>query len=92
MLELAHRDGNCSVTGGYVARTDTLPSRLQGRYIFADFCRGELLEAKLDAPRAQARSLDVTVPGRLVSSFGEDASGRLYVVSLTGPVYRLGRP
>ena len=37
--------------------------------------------------RAQSRTLAVpAVSG--VSSFGEDASGRLYVVSLNGPVYR----
>ena len=90
MIELFHSAGNCSVTGGYVVRTDSLPAGLQGRYIFADWCRGELLQTRLDQPNPQVRSLEVTVPS--VTSFGEDASGRLYATSLNGPVYRLGRP
>jgi hypothetical protein len=41
----------------------------------------------LRAGRAATRTLAVpTISG--VSSFGEDAAGRVYVLSLNGPVYR----
>ncbi len=35
------REGGCSVTGGYVVRDRKLPS-LYGRYLYADFCAGQL--------------------------------------------------
>jgi glucose/arabinose dehydrogenase len=87
VLTYTHDGGNCSVTGGYVVRDPRLPA-LAGRYVYGDFCRGELLSAKLRLGRATARAdLRLRVPS--LSSFGEDDAGRLYVVSLNGPVYRL---
>ncbi|MCW2951255.1 MAG: glucose/sorbosone dehydrogenase-like protein [Conexibacter sp.] len=86
-LTYRHADGGCSVTGGYVVRDPRLP-RLQGRYVYGDYCAGELLGARLAPERATARgSLGLRVPG--LTSFGEDGAGRLYAVSQSGPVYRL---
>jgi len=82
-----HEAGFCSITGGFVARDRGVPG-LYGRYVYGDFCETHLRVATLRAGRrVQSRTLSVpAVSG--VSSFGEDASGRLYVVSLNGPVYR----
>lgn len=81
------RSGGCSVTGGYVIRDARLPS-LAGRYVYGDFCEGRLLSARLREGGATARrSLGLRVPS--LSSFGEDNAGRVYAVSLDGPVYRL---
>jgi glucose/arabinose dehydrogenase len=89
VLELTHDDGNCSVTGGYVVRDKRLAA-LAGRYVYGDFCKGRLRSARLSAGSV---SDDAAVPGVAtvdqLSSFGEDARGRVYVVSLDGPVYRL---
>jgi glucose/arabinose dehydrogenase len=86
VLEFRH-PANCSVTGGYVVRDPALPS-LDGRYVYGDFCKGELRSAKLSAGYASGdRSLGLRKVGSL-SSFGEDALGRVYVVSLDGAVYR----
>jgi hypothetical protein len=41
--------------------------------------------------RTTGRPLDLPKVEQ-VSSFGEDAQGRVYVVSLSGPVYRLAAP
>jgi glucose/arabinose dehydrogenase len=81
-------DGACSVTGGYVVRDESLRS-LYGRYLYADFCLGELrsFPATPDEEASDDRALGPTVPQ--LSSFGEDNRGRIYVVSLDGPVYRL---
>ena len=88
VLELSHGDGNCSVTGGYVVRDKTLPA-LAGRYVYGDFCKGQLRSAKLSPGTARDdRSLGLSIVKGL-SSFGEDARGRVYVVSLEGAVYRL---
>lgn len=81
------RSGGCSVTGGYVVRDPRLPA-LQGRYVYADYCAGKLLTARLRTPRAtDRRALGLQVPSP--TSFGEDLAGRVYVVSQQGPVYRL---
>jgi glucose/arabinose dehydrogenase len=81
------RGGGCSVTGGYVIRDPRLPS-LRGRYVYGDFCAGRLLTARLRPGGASARgSLGLRVSS--LSSFGEDDRGRVYAVSLAGPVYRL---
>ena len=81
-------DGACAVTGGYVVRDERLRS-LYGRYLYADFCVGELRSfAVVPRPRPGGdRALGPAVPQ--LSSFGEDNRGRTYVVSLNGPVYRL---
>lgn len=86
VLEYSHAHG-CSVTGGYVIRDPRLPA-LDGRYVYGDFCAGNLLTAKLRQGGSSGnRRLGLHVAG--LSSFGEDARGRVYVVSLAGPVYRL---
>ncbi len=80
-----HEEGNCSITGGYLVRDKGLPS-LYGRYLFADFCKGEL--ESLD-PSDPAKTADLGLDVASPSSFGEDSSGRVYAVSLEGSVYRL---
>ncbi len=89
VLTKRHGDGWCSITGGYVVRDPRLRA-LAGRYVYGDFCRGQIRSVRLSSGRATG---DRAVPGlpRIgsLSSFGEDASGRVYVVSLDGPVYRL---
>ena len=81
-------DGNCSLTGGYVVRDRGVPG-LNGRYVYGDFCRGQLRSAKLSPGSATD---DKPIPGvakiEQLSSFGEDARGRVYVTSLSGSVYR----
>ena len=85
------REGGCSVTGGYVVRDPALES-LYGRYLYADFCAGQLRsfsadEAAQTGVASDDRPLGVQVPS--VSSFAEDTRGHVYATSLDGPVYRL---
>jgi glucose/arabinose dehydrogenase len=79
-----HSDGNCSITGGVVIRDPKLPA-WKGRYVFGDYCRGVIQTAKLPSGKVTDRKLHVAS----LSSFGEDARGRVYATSLDGPVYRL---
>ena len=82
-----HSDGNCSITGGVVIRDPDLPA-WRGRYVFGDLCRGVLQTAVLSPGRARNKT-DRALRVEQLSSFGEDARGRVYATSLNGPVYRL---
>ncbi len=84
-----HDQGWCSITGGYVVRDPKLPA-LEGRYLYGDFCKGQLWSARLSegAATGDRRVAGLPTVGQL-SSFGEDARGRIYVVSLAGQVSRL---
>ena len=84
-----HDQGWCSITGGYVVRDPKLPA-LQGRYLYGDFCKGQVWSARLSegAASGDRRVAGLPTVGQL-SSFGEDSRGRIYVVSLAGQVSRL---
>jgi glucose/arabinose dehydrogenase len=88
VLTKAHDDGWCSITGGYVVRDKAVPG-LYGRYVYGDYCKGQIRSARLSAGHA-AGDRAVAGVGRIsgLDSFGEDARGRVYVVSQSGPVYR----
>jgi len=82
-----HDDG-CSVTGGHVYRGQAIPA-LQGHYFYADWCGGWVRSFRLQAGSpADHREWALGDIGR-VTSFGEDASGELYLTSGNGSVYRL---
>ena len=87
LVERSHSDGYCSITGGYIVRDRSLKP-LYGRYIYGDYCQPELRWAKLRAGHATGGGfVGLRIPA--LSSFGEDARGRVYAVSQNGPVYRL---
>jgi glucose/arabinose dehydrogenase len=80
-------DGRCSITGGYVYRGTEIDG-LAGAYLYGDFCDGVIRAIALDGDEVvEERDFEIQAP-ELVS-FGEDAAGELYALSLSGPVYRL---
>jgi glucose/arabinose dehydrogenase len=84
-----HAAGFCSITGGYIVRDRGVPA-LFGRYVYGDLCEGRLRAARLrPGRRTRGRVLRRVRQIPSLSSFGEDARGRVYVVSLAGPVYRI---
>ena len=89
VLDYPHGEG-CSVTGGHVYRGADFPE-LRGRYFYADFCATWIRSLRIE----DGEAVDVQDhtqqlgPVEGVSSFGEDARGELYVVSLEGTVYRI---
>ncbi len=87
IYEYSHDGGNCSVTGGYVYRGSRIHD-LKGAYVFADFCVGDLRAFTQKSGRASGQRLLGKKVGSL-SSFGQDAKGELYVLSLGGEVYRI---
>ena len=81
------RGGGCSVTGGYVYRGRAVP-RAAGRYFFGDYCSGKVWSLRVvDGKATDVRREPFSVSS--LSSFGENARGELFLVSLEGGVYRL---
>jgi len=80
----------CSVTGGYVYRGTGVPAAV-GRYFFGDYCSGDVWSLRMSGGRPSGvRHEPFTVRG--LSSFGEDARGDLYLMSVDGGgVYRLAQ-
>jgi hypothetical protein len=78
-------NGRCSVTGGYVYR-GTQASLPYGAYVYGDFCSGEIFMLH---DGVQTVLLDTPL---LISSFGEDEAGEIYVLSLNGSISRLTNP
>jgi glucose/arabinose dehydrogenase len=84
--------GCSSVVGGYVYRGRRV-SALKGRYLFADFCSGEIRSLRVARGKASdvRTELSRRLPG-LLSSFGEDTRGELYAFAYTyklSTLYRL---
>ena len=85
IAEYSHSSGQCSVTGGYVYRGVRIPA-LSGFYLFGDYCTGRIWT--LVRFGGTWRMSQVRDTAFLISSFGEDDAGELYVVDLNGAVYR----
>jgi hypothetical protein len=86
----SHDDG-CSVTGGFVYQGTKLP-RLQGRYLYGDFCSGALWSLK---PTPGGRAGDVRRERSQVAQLthiGPDADGEPLFASAAGAIYRATRP
>ena len=80
-----HSETRCSITGGVVVRDPRLPE-LEGRYLWSDLCDGRIYALDPAGPPGE-QSLDVSVEEP--TSFGTDASNRIYIASAAGPVYRI---
>ncbi len=92
ILEYSHDKGRCSIIGGYVYRGKALPS-LVGTYVYGDFCSGEIFAMPNPTGSRTLAEVHVLLKTTLrLSSFGEDASGELYVLDHRGGVYRLSHP
>ena len=81
--DYAHGAGRCSVTGGYVHRGPSATT-WRGLYIGGDFC-GRLFVLDSGGKVKLSKTTN-----RRISSFGEDAAGRIFMTDLAnGSVYRV---
>jgi glucose/arabinose dehydrogenase len=85
-LAPSHNAGFCALIGGYIVRDGRLGS-LTGRYVYGDNCKSEIYSTRLSASGAESNHPTGMSVSNL-SSFGEDARGRVYATSLNGEVYR----
>lgn len=77
-----HGDDGCSISGGAVATSGALA----GQYVFADYCSGRVWSIATDEPRPDMvqRFAGVDAPVAVVRAHGD-----LYVLSLSGAVWRI---
>lgn len=90
VLDYSHDTGGCSITGGYVYRGLQNPS-VAGTYFYGDFCAGFVDSFRLVNGQATQR-LNwplLSPPAGQLTSFAEDTVGELYVMSLSGEVFRM---
>jgi hypothetical protein len=60
---------------------------MQGVYFYADYCQGKIWGLKFESSAWQSQLLLDT--NYQPSSFGEDESGEVYLVRLSGQIYHL---
>ena len=86
VVEYASGDEGCAVTGGYVYRGDAIPA-LRGAYLYSDYCGGWIRAMRVRGNQV----VDTAELGVVesVASFGEDAEGELYVLSLSRGVFKI---
>jgi len=79
-----HSANKCSITGGYVYRGNLYPD-LIGKYIFGDFCSGQI--GILDNNNTITWTSAFT--GNNFTTFGEDNQKQLYVAATNGSIYKI---
>ena len=86
VIEIRHGDPEpCSITGGVVYRGSAIPE-MEGLYLYSDYCGGWLRSFRFDDGAAvdQTDWTDqVGVPG-MMTGFGVDGAGEVYVTTETG--------
>ena len=90
-----HTQGNCCIIGGSRYRGAALCS-FQGLYFFGDFCSGRVWTLEWNGTGVQNlvdRTAELAFGGgptlSLITSFGEDAAGEIYVCDALGDVFRI---
>ena len=87
VAEYSHPEGGCSVTGGYVYRGSM--SEWNGIYLYGDYCTGMIWGLiQVDGGWQTQLLFDVDVT---ITSFGQDESGEVYLISDNGGIFRLVR-
>ena len=87
ILDYSLDGANCAVTAGYVYRGTKIPG-LTGAFLYADVCGGWVRAVRQEGGKVTDQAeldLQLTQP----ASFGQDAAGELYVLSLGGGVFRI---
>lgn len=86
VAEYDHSQG-FAVTGGYVYRGSDI-AFLQGDYLYADYATGRIWALEQTGP-SQYLSTELLDTSLNIASFAEDNSGELYVIDLSGGIFRI---
>lgn len=87
VAEYSHAEGGCAVTGGYVYR-GSMPE-WNGIYLYGDYCTGHVWGLIKSGDQWQVQRLfEAPI---LITSFGQDQNGEIYLLSDDGKVYQMVR-
>jgi glucose/arabinose dehydrogenase len=81
----------CSISGGFVYRGSALPA-MRGMYFYGDYCSGQVWALRMTGGNPEP---PVNLTSQLgsskmnISSFGLDAAGEIYIVTLSGSLFRI---
>jgi glucose/arabinose dehydrogenase len=86
----SHDDGSCSVSGGVRVRGGQVPA-LEGWYVYADYCSGKVWALEVTGEGADiAAGRTVELPSvEAPTAVVEGPAGEVYILSASGPVYRV---
>ncbi len=87
ILEYAHTDNRCAITGGYVYR-GTAEAALRGAYFYADYCGGQLYYA-LRQQDGSWQTTEALQDVKAVTTFGENSAGELFLANSAGDILRV---
>jgi len=92
--QYTHSSG-CSISGGYVYRGTALCG-VQGTYFYGDYCNAQITSFRYDGTtvtNVTNRTTELAPGGGLtinsITSFGEDASGELYICDHGGEIFKI---
>ncbi|MCC6908725.1 MAG: PQQ-dependent sugar dehydrogenase [Phycisphaerales bacterium] len=92
IYEYLHSGGRCSITGGYNYRGQSIPL-LDNTYFFADYCSRNIYSFNYDGQQVTNFTDRTSELGggsiSSIASFGEDANGELYILSLGGTINKI---
>jgi glucose/arabinose dehydrogenase len=74
--------GNCSVTGGFVYRGESIPA-LRGAYVYGDYCSGRVWALRYDGSKVSEQA-ELADGSFMLSSFAVDAAGEVYALQHAG--------
>jgi glucose/arabinose dehydrogenase len=87
VFEYSHQEG-CSITGGYMYRGSQY-RELYGNYFLADYCQGNIWRLYPDESGTWTSTMVYDSP-YVISSFGEDVAGEIYIVDHNGgSIYKI---
>jgi glucose/arabinose dehydrogenase len=90
ILTYGHDDGSCSISGGVRVRGGPVPA-LRGWYVYADYCSGRVWALEVTgegADIAAGRTVELP-PVDAPTAVVDGPAGETYILSASGPVFRL---
>jgi glucose/arabinose dehydrogenase len=89
VFEYDHSQGGCAIIGGYVYRGSASPANT-GTYFYDDLCTGLVQSFRFSGGQAtDQRQWPLLAVHESITSFGEDAQGELYLMTLQGSLFRI---
>ncbi len=88
MHTYSHDSGGCAVISGYVSQDPDIPALLR-RYVYADFCTGQIRSFLPDVADQEARADSLVLQAEGPTSMGIGPDRRMYFTQNSGELMRI---